>query len=353
MYIVVVLSNKLNQKVFIMDLRRLIIERKVIVVLDPAVLNTPADDFYSRFGSSIESIAVVAKAPSGRTYYNSENARQEKEYSDYFESYASLGDQLGINVYAVINAFSDEWFGQDPMYKTIDSEGNAIHTHVCPNRKEYWHYLSEISKEVVMKHAQGVILTGLSYINSRYCFCEHCRKEFSEISGLPADFNFDDVKNNPSIWEQWVNWRKSKISEAVNHITDKVWSVRKDVYIIPTVYYDMEVGGIKSTLELFGQDPLELVNLTGNLAIHINPWSPLLPDTDTQEYQNLLQELSFVKDIFVKGYSATIFYWGPISEQELTILSKLSDDLNIQNIFVYPNYPASYARWREAHLGIA
>ncbi|MGQ4915023.1 MAG: hypothetical protein ACP6IU_09800 [Candidatus Asgardarchaeia archaeon] len=335
-----------------MDLRRLIIEKKVVIVLDPTLGIGSADDFYSKYGSSLEQVAIVAKPPSGKVYYPSKFAHEDEKYKDFFSSFASLGTQLGIDIYAVINTFADTTFGKDPYYKTFNTEGDAFSSYVCPNQEAFWDYLGAISQEVIDMEIQGIILTGLSYVRRDFCACKKCKTEFSKRVGINEHFTFDNISASREILEEWKKWRVSKLTSALERISNKIWEVRKDAYIIPTIYIDSETK-FKEGAELeFGQDPLAFSDITGNIAVHINPWSPILPDTDSDEYAKLVDNLMFTKEVYSHGYPFSLFFWGSVDERDIAILSKIADDINASTVYISPTYPDQYYQWREVHLGL-
>lgn len=335
-----------------MDMRRLIIEKKVVVVLDPAMGIGSADDFYSKYGSSLEQVAIVAKPPSGKVYYPSAVAHEDEKYGEFFSSFASLGTQLGIDIYAVVSTFTDLKFGKDPFFGTCNTEGQTVDSYVCPNQEPFWDYLSAISKEVFEYGIQGIILTGLSYVRRNFCACDKCREEFAKKVGIDKRFTFDNISASKDLLSEWEEWRANTLGTALKKISDSIWSFRKDAYIIPTISIDSETGYKMGAKLDFGQDPHVFSNITGNIAIHINPWSPILPDTDSDGYTKLVENLMFAKEVYAKGYPTSLYFWGAIDERDIAVLSKIADDINASTIYISPTYPELYYQWREVHLGL-
>ncbi|MHA1596787.1 MAG: hypothetical protein ACTSVF_00360 [Candidatus Asgardarchaeia archaeon] len=336
-----------------MDIKRLIIERKMIAILDPIYMKDTAESFYTRYGSSLEDVAIVAKSPSGFAYFDSEIVKKDKKFGDFYKKYAEMGLKLGINVYAVVNTLTDNDFGQDPMFKTFDTEGRGADHFVCPNREEYWEYIAEFSKELAEKGVYGIVLDGLSYIKRDFCACKKCRREFSEFSGIDDDFKYTDIESDEDVYKKWIEWRAEKINSFVKKVTESVWSVRKDVYIIPKVYVDMETNYLEGAKVDYGQDAGKLIDITGSIAVHINPWSLSLPDINSDRFRRLVERFQELEDYVSRGYSISLYTWGDLSENEFASIKKLFEMIKASSAFIYPSYPQEYRVWREAHLGIA
>jgi len=331
-----------------MDLHKFITNYRYVLIIDPEIVKGSAEDFYATYGSAIRQLAVIAKAPSGYVYYNSKVAWVDKNFPDFFSSFTQIGIDIGVDIYAVINVFSDELFGVDPKFKTLDRQKNFVPGYVCPSETSFWEYIAEIAKEVAEMKVKGIILTGLTFVNSNFCMCERCRNKFREWTSL--DVPVEIIDPNSSFWGRWVDWRVKQITDTVRKISEAVWEKRKEVFIYPTVYLDSEVGGIANTRVEFGQDPIELSSVTGTMMLHLNPWTPLMPDIDSAEFQKILENSEFIRELKGKGYLTGLYYWGSASDYDLEALNAFANANGIDKIFIYPMYSDIHAKWREYHL---
>ncbi|MGQ4834559.1 MAG: hypothetical protein ACP6IS_11790 [Candidatus Asgardarchaeia archaeon] len=331
-----------------MDINEFITNTKYVLTIDPAVISDSAVDFYSTYGSAVRQLAIIAKSPTGYVYYNSKYAWVDEKNPDFFSSFATFGVDVGVDIYAVLNVFSDELFGVDPKFRTFSRGNKWVSGYVCPSETSFWDYIAALAKEIAEFGVKGIILTGLTFVNSEYCMCKRCLKKFQEWVGL--DVPVEAIDSNSEYWDRWIEWRAKQIANLVKKVSEAVWEDRKEVFIYPTVYLDNEVGNILRSKEEFGQDPYELSGITGTLLLHINPWTPIMPEVESEEFNKLLNNTEFLKEIREKGYLTGLYYWGSTSSYDLETLNAVADANGINKIFIYPMYSDIHAKWREYHL---
>jgi hypothetical protein len=334
-----------------MDYRDLL-NREVTLVLDPLVTNETANEFLAKYGGYLDELVVVAKHPSGYTYYNSSIANASKEHNTFFSSYAKLSAEVGMRTYALVNTFTDSVFGNDPQFQTLDPKGRAVTQYVCPTNESFWKYIGAIGAEVARYQLSGIIFTGNRNVRTDTCFCDKCRKSFAQYAGLQEQFTIDEVLQNADLKKMWLEWRSEKMLEGLKFLVDTTWREKRDLDIGLTVDLDPGLGLEKGAYSIFGQKPFEMADLTGHGIPHIYPFTPMLPDIGSDEYQTLIDSLQYTKDIVTKEYSLSLFYWGTIEEREYSLIRQIAEEIKATKTFVYPALPEEFNFWREAHLGL-
>ncbi|MHA1712783.1 MAG: hypothetical protein ACTSW4_01875 [Candidatus Ranarchaeia archaeon] len=330
---------------------RELLNRGVTLVLDPAVTDETANEFFAKYGGYLNELAIVAKHPSGYVFYNSSIAHAHPDYRTFFSSHIKLGVEVGIRTYAIVNTLLDKTFGRDPQYQTVGAQNKPAPWYVCPMKNAFWDYIAALAKEMARYKPTGIVFTGNRFARREYCLCPDCRRAFSKHADIRLQFSIDEVLADPELKAKWFDWRSSILVNGFKKVIEKVWDVDKDLDLAVTVDLEPEIGLDTGAYEVFGQNYLELAELTGHSLIHILPFSPILPEIGSPEYQQVIDAAKFTEKILEKEYFQSIFYWGPIEEQEYDFVKKISEDLQANRIFVYPAYPLEYNDIRESHLG--
>ncbi len=336
-----------------MDYRDLL-NRKITPVLSPDTIDDTANEFLAKYGGFLETIALVAKPPSGLSYYKSDLMPEHPDYNTWFSGYAKLCTDVGFTTYAVMSTLADLQYGQDPEYRTINHENQYVSDYVCPLRESFWQYLAAIGQEIARFDVAGLILTDTRFLRHEFCLCPECRKNFSEAAGLDLHFGWDQIQLDPNLQSKWFEWKSQKLLDFLRFFTDKVWTKKRDLDIAIKIDLDPETGFTTGAYQHFGQDPQAFGELTGHALVHPYLFTPILPTQNKSDpdYKKLLESLAYFKDLQAKQYRTSIYWWGPVGEPELTFMEGLRDSTKAEYLFLYPEYPKEYRRWREAHLGI-
>jgi hypothetical protein len=331
-----------------MELRQLFTE-KIDVILDPVTLRMTAPEFIAEFGGSIERVNVVVKHPFGNVFYNSKVAPLDPSIGEFFTKIIDVaGDIIEIN--AVVSTLLDSYMAMDMKYASYSTNMDKSNTHICPVVDATINYLSDIIKEVAAFPVKSIVLSGNSFINHNYCFCESCRKEFSVVSGLSEEFDYNRISINPELLEKWIKWKSDTIQGMLNHLVNLTKQTNDDLDVNIEIYWDPSTN-FKENMELeYGQKIEELASKF-NTVLNIYPWSPVLPKIDTAEYNQLLEGLSFTKGLNRKGLGFSILYWSIDNEDDLYILKSIARELGASKIYTYNQYPKNYTELREIHLG--
>ncbi|MHA1916920.1 MAG: hypothetical protein ACTSUV_01190 [Candidatus Ranarchaeia archaeon] len=336
-----------------MDYRDLL-NRKITPVLSPYTIEDSANEFLAKFGGFLEKIALVAKPPSGLSFYRSKLVSEHSEYRTWFSSYAKLCVDVGFQTYGVMSALADLQYGRDPKYRTFDNMNNNAPDYVCPSRKSFWQYLAAVGKELASFDLTGIILSDTRFVRDEFCLCSHCRNEFAEISGLKNDFQWDEIQSNPSMKNRWIEWKRDTLVNNLQFFCDEVWSAKRNIDIAIKADLDPEIGLENGAMMHFGQDLQAFGEMTGHALVHPYLFTPIIPTPSTSdlEFNNLLESMNYFKDLQNKQFKTSIYWWGNAGEQELQFVEALRTATNAGDIFLYSSYPKEYRRWRESILGI-
>ena len=258
---------------------------------------------------------------------------------------------IGLEVHAQMSTKSKIFcgcstqFGQDP---------NSLTCPVCLGMPGALPVLNKQVVEAAMKTALATNCTIQSFnrfARKNHCLCPDCRRAFSKEADIRLQFDLEQILMDPELETTWLDWRSKIMINGFKKVVDEVWEVNRDLDLAITVDLEPEVGLDKGAYEVFGQNYAELAELTGHSLVHILPFSPILPDIGSEEYQKFIKSGKFTEQIRAKEYNQSILYWGPIKEQEYEFVKKAGEDLNASRIMIYPAYPGEYNDIRESHLG--
>jgi len=338
--------------VIILEIRELLL-RGGVLVIDPYSSTETPNEFLAKYGGYINEVALVAKHESGYALYKSSSAPTDAKQQDFYSTFSRIADDIGIKVYGVIHGMLDKYFGMDPKYSVEKSGGFRISDYVCPFKESYWRYLGSIAKEIVNFPTYGIVLRGIGYPSKDFCFCDQCRREFSEMTGIERDFSFEFILRDKELFDKWVEWRVENVNKAVETVVSMVRSVKPDLEVLVGAYFDPETNFIEGAREHFGQDVSKLADITSHILIHVMPWSPMLPDVGTNDYSNLLQKMLFTRNLNKADKKHSLFVWGLSEDSDWSMVSSLKKETNAEKIFVRTDYPEGYQEMRETRLGLS
>lgn len=331
-----------------MDIRQLLI-RGATITIDPSVSRVSPDEFLAKYGSYMDQICLVAKSEAGTTYYPSYTAAKHPTYGDFFSSFAQIAADIGIKVYAMVHSNVDYYLSRDPNFQMYQSGDQPIEGFVCPARQNYWFYLAEIAAEVAKYPIEGIVLKDTLYPRANTCFCESCRKEFSDDNLMDRDFSYDQITAHADIMNKWQQKRIAALSNMIASVVSRVHSETK-IDIISEIMVDQKTNYLDGAKQHFAQDLNVLSHATNHLLLHLNPWSNALPTPDTPEFQELVTALAPVLEK-QDTVNTSLFTWG-VTDESFGSLEQLRGILGSQSMFVMPDLPSSILDRRSLHLGI-
>ncbi|MHA1124193.1 MAG: hypothetical protein ACTSO7_00805 [Candidatus Heimdallarchaeota archaeon] len=333
-----------------MDIRT-ISSHNFIPVIDPIVIKQSSDEFLAENGGFLSEVAVIGKSTSGFVHYRSATAPTYKDSNEFFSTFSSIADSIGIKVHAFINGLADSFLGKNPGYSTAKHGGNPNENFICPTRDAYSVYLKSIITEIMTYPIKEIVLDNLRIAHEDYCFCERCSRTFSRSSDIDRIFSLSDLQRDNTLFERWINWRKNNLAKIMGEVSS-VLAGRTDIPLNITMDIDPTSKGAQGALLHFGQD-VRLINQFGNPTIHLSAWTPYPGAINTPEYQILVNNLDFIKTFQNQTQKdINLFLWGIEEESIFEIIDALKQDIKFKNIYIQNHFPIDYQKRRETHLGL-
>ena len=96
--------------------------------------------------------------------------------------------------------------------------------------------------EVARNYAvDGIHFDYIRYPDNNHCFCDGCRRRFSEATGTsvlnwPRDVTVDGPQR-----QRWLDWRRSNITAVVKAVSEQARAVRPKIKISAAVFRNWEV----------------------------------------------------------------------------------------------------------------
>ena len=332
-----------------MEIRDLI-AREGTLVIDPTLMHYSPDEFFAKYGSYMEAVCLVAKAEAGSAFYPSFTAPKNEKFSEFFSSFAQISSDIGIKVFAMLHSNVDLYLSRDTNFQMQQSGGFPVPGYVCPARKEYWYYLSEIAQEMSNYPIEGIILKDLTYPRIVACFCENCRREFAELNkNLKRDFSFETIDSQEWYRANWISARTKALFGMVESIVSKVHQT-KQIEILPEILVDSKTNYLEGAVEHFGQNINLFSQVSSHILLHINPFSNEFPTLGSLEHEEFITKLAPLKEK-QETINNSLFVWG-VNEASFNFVENIKDSIGSRNIFFSKETPASLQNRRSLHLGI-
>ncbi|MHA1556840.1 MAG: hypothetical protein ACTSPM_07890 [Candidatus Heimdallarchaeota archaeon] len=333
-----------------MDIRS-ISSQNLIPIIDPTNLRQSPDEFLAENGGFLSEVAVVGKSTSGFVHFRSATAPTNRDTNEFFSTFSTIADSIGIKVYALVNGLADNFFGKNPSYSAIKDGGNSNNSFVDPFKDSYTTYLKSIIDEVSNHPIQGILLDNIRFPHEEYSFCERCRRSFSSAYGIERMFSLGDIQRDPNLGAEWLNWRKNRIETILRELSQTI-TLKKDLSVSITIDIDPTLEGPIGALKHFGQD-INVIGNYGTPAIHLSAWTPYPASPDASEFQLLIKNLDFVKKYQARTQQdVNLFLWGVEDESILPLINSLKKEVKFKNIFIQNHWPSDYQKRREIHLGL-
>ncbi len=326
-----------------------ILESGAILVVNPTVMETNPDDFLDHYGHILDVIALVAKGRSGFTFYQSNSAPKDKNNGVFFHSFCTIADNMGIKVDAFLYVHGDNFLSQNTDFRVVNSEGATIPSYACPSQENLSKYTAAIAMEIAQYPIEALILDDLMLPNKRTCFCDRCRRIFASKWNIERDFGLEFLESRDLIID-WREYRFTYLNQTLREITDAIKN-QKNIDISTVIKADRETNFIEGAQEHFGQNLAELARITNDLIIHVNPWSESFSAPNSNEYQQLLNSLSVLKEYSGSGIKPSLYFWNITSPEKLKIALKLKEDLRAEKLFIEPSLPHDFTKRRTTNLG--
>ncbi len=334
-----------------MDIRT-ISSHNLIPVIEPAFLKQSPDEFLAENGGFLSEVAVVGKSTSGFVHYRSATAPTDRETNEFFSTFSTIADSIGIKVYGFINGLADSFLAKNLGYSAIKDGGNPNVNFVDPFKTSYVNYLKSITTEIIGFPVQGIVYDNIRFPHEEYSFCENCCRRFSERYGIERIFSLSDIQQDNQLLGHWLQWRKDALEAILAEISESL-TAKGGLDANFTIDIDPTLDGRRGALIQFGQD-IDVIGKYGTPTIHLSAWTAYPSAVDDPEYQPLLKNLNFVKEFQDRAQSGVnLFIWGAENENILNIIDALKKEITIKSIFIQNHFPSDYQKRREIHLGLS
>ncbi len=330
-----------------MDLRELLVNN-LNLILDPTAINMKPSQFIAEYGGNLSKIGLVVKPPSGRVFYDSSTAPKDPVHGNFLNEFIKISSDI-FDVYAVVNTLLDNYMAEDPKYSSVKSGGQISATHICPSEMTV-NYLAKILEEVAQYPVKGVILAGNTFTNRNYCFCDNCKAEFSQIAGIPASFDFNRIQADRDLQSKWLMWRADKLSSMITTLVERLRKVNEKLEVYSEIYLEPAVNYTENLELEYGQN-VESISRATKIVFNIHPWTPILPEVNTTEYNRLTSSISKSESFKHRDVKPALLYWNITGEDELNIIKSIADKISAEEIYTYNCYLSGYNQLRELHLG--
>lgn len=333
-----------------MDIRT-ISSKNLIPVIDPAFIKQSPDEFLAENGGFLSEVAVVGKSSSGFVYFRSTTAPSNRETSEFFSTFASIADSIGIKVHAFVNGLADAFFAKNTSYSAIKDGGNPNPYFVDPFKDSYINYLKSVITELLNFPVQGLIIDDIKFPREEFSFCESCRRAFSEHYGIERMFSLGDIQRDNVLEQRWIKWRKDKIEEIIKDIATTS-SLKPNVDFSFTIDIDPTIRAEKGALKHFGQD-IFVISKYGIPTVHLSPWTSYPNTPSAPEFKAMKDSVQFIKQFQAQTQKpVNLYLWGVENESVLSLLDALKGEVTFRKVFIQNYFPKDFQKRREIHLGL-
>jgi uncharacterized lipoprotein YddW (UPF0748 family) len=113
---------------------------------------------------------------------------------------------------------------------------------LCPSHPENRKLEIESMLEVARKYdVHGLHFDYIRYPGNEGCFCKGCRERFENTIGKKVGKWPADVRNDDSLQEQWLDFRRRQITEVVAAVAQRAKKIRPDIKISAAVFRNWPV----------------------------------------------------------------------------------------------------------------
>ena len=340
-----------------MDLLTLI-SKGIIPIIDFKSVNGDVKPFLAKYGGHMNAIGIVAKDDTGRAFFQTSAIPPgSPEQAKFLPSAAELFRSVGIKVYAIVHSYLDSRLARESRLRTVNRLGKHNDKFACPTVASNQNSTAKLVDELAStKLVDDIIVFDNGYVRKDYCFCDTCQKEFAQKKQLPLPVTMDILNSKPGLLDDWIRWRadivKGSIDQFSKHVMEAASKAQKEITFYGTVDLDERTKFMEGAFQNFGQEAEEIAKLT-NLAVRIQPWTPIIPPRETREYGKVLSDLRAISntlsDYHHKGLIVT---WNIEGEDEIEIAKEMLKALSANELLSFQGFPSTIGAQRDAHLGL-
>jgi hypothetical protein len=340
-----------------MDLLTLI-SRGLVPIVDFKSVKGDVKPYLAKYGGHINAIGIVAKDDTGRGFFpTSVMPPGSPEHVKFLPSAAELFHSIGIKVYAIVHSYLDSRVGRESRLRTVNRSSKPNDKFACPtnviNQNNMAKFLAELTSTKVI---DDIIVIDNGYIGKDYCFCETCQKEFAQKKQLPLPINIDVLNSKQSLMSDWIKWRSDVVNTSLDlfskQVADAASNVQKEITFYGSIDIDERTKFSEGALQNFGQNAEDIAKLT-NVAIRVQPWTPIIPPRESKEYGRILSDLRTISNTLADyNHKGLIVAWNIEGEGELDVAKDMMKALSATELLSFQGFPGSIGAQRDAHLGL-
>jgi len=225
----------------------------------------------------------------------------------------------------------------------VNYDGSSNERWLCPSHPGNQNLEIESMLEVARKYdVHGLHFDYIRYPGKESCFCKGCRLRFEKSIGKKVNNWPTDLRNNESLSEKWLDFRRLQITTVVATIAQRAKKIRPDIKISAAVFRNWPVD--RNTV---GQDwklwcdrgfldfvcPMDYTDSSSHFQNMIGQqltWAgnvPCYPGIGLSVWSNssdickLIEQIDITRRLNTGGF--TIFNYGPTEANEvLPLLGK-------------------------------
>ncbi|WXG42558.1 MAG: hypothetical protein WED04_00365 [Promethearchaeati archaeon SRVP18_Atabeyarchaeia-1] len=335
-----------------------LISKGVIPIIDFKSVKGDVKPFLAKYGGHVNAIGIVAKDDTGRAFFQtSVMPPGSPEQIKFLPSAAELFHSIGIKVYAIVSSYLDSRVARDPRLRTVNRFGKHNDKFACPTNVTNQNNTAKLLGELASaKLVDDIIVVDNGYVRKDYCFCDTCQKEFAQKKQLPLPITMDILNSKPGLVDDWIMWRAEVINASLDSFSKQVMEaaskVQHEVKFYGSVDMDERTRFMQGAFQNFGQEAEGIAKLT-NVAIRVQPWTPIIPPRESKEYGKMLNDLRTISNTLNDyNHKGLILAWNMEDEDEISIAKDMAKALSGNEILSFQGFPASIGSQRDAHLGL-
>jgi hypothetical protein len=335
-----------------------LISRGVIPVLDFKSMKGDVKPFLAKYGGHLNSIGILVKDETGRGFFQSSVVPPASpDHTSFLPTASDLFHSIGIRVYAIVPAFLDSRAAREPRLRTVNRLGKQSERFACPTNATNQASIAKTIEELTStKLVDDIIVVDDGYVRRDYCFCDTCQKEFALRAKLPLPVRMETLNSKSGLFDDWITWRTEVVSGLLDTLTKRILDAsakaQKEVNFYAAVDLDERTKYVQGALQNFGQDVEKMAKL-GNIALRIQPWTPIIPAERTPEHGRIFNDLRTISN-YLADYNrkAVILTWNIEDEVELETVKDMMKTSSASALFSFQGFPATIGAQRDAHLGL-
>ncbi|MCK4731995.1 MAG: family 10 glycosylhydrolase, partial [Methanophagales archaeon] len=185
---------------------------------------------YKLKSGGVSTVIINVKDENGFVYVPSEVAEEDAigKNANITKVFIDRAREEGLSVFAAMACFRDPIAVENhPEWSQVDDEGKRSEDWVCPLNSDYRNYILNLTREVLKYDIDGIVLHDFGFAGSDHCFCEQCKREFWNDTGI--DPGKVDLSRDNYNTRKWFEWRANKITDFVKSFVKEVKKTNPDI----------------------------------------------------------------------------------------------------------------------------